>query len=85
MNVVVSPNVTSATTDMDSAGGTDNQDIEGYIIHNSALYVAYAKDVNLKTDYDIDYLGTKMVSDVMYGCLVRNSNTVGQKRVHFLT
>ena len=85
MNVVVSPNVTSATTDMDSGGGTDNQDIEGYIIHKSALHIAYAKDVNLKTDYDIDYLGTKMVSDVMYGCLVRNSNTVGQKRVHFLT
>ena len=85
MNVVVSPNVTSATTDMDSGGGTDNQDIEGYVIHNSALYIAYAKDVNLKTDYDIDYLGTKMVSDVMYGCLVRNASDVGQKRVHFLT
>ena len=85
MNVVVSPNVTTATTDMDSAGGTDNQAIEGYCIHNSSLYIAYSKNINLKTDYHIDYLGTKMVADVMYGCTVRNSNTVGQKRVHFLT
>ena len=85
MNVVVSPNVTTATTDMDSAGGTDNQAIEGYCIHNSSLYIAYSKNINLKTDYDIDYLGTKMVADVMYGCTVRNANTVGQKRVHFLT
>ena len=85
MNVVVSPNVTTATTDMDSAGGTDTQAIEGYCIHNSSLYIAYSKNINLKTDYDIDYLGTKMVADVMYGCTVRNANTVGQKRVHFLT
>ena len=85
MNVLVSPNVTVATTDMDSGGGADNQAIEGYAIHNSSLYIAYAKNVNLKTFYDIDYLGTKMVADVMYGCTVRNSNTVGQKRVHFLT
>ncbi|QDP54223.1 MAG: putative minor capsid protein 10B [Prokaryotic dsDNA virus sp.] len=85
MNVVVSPNITTSTTDMDSGSGTDNQAVEGYIIHKSALHIAFAKDVNIKTDYDIDYLGTKMVSDVMYGCLVRNANPAGQKRVHFLT
>ena len=85
MDVMVSPNVTTATTDMDSGGGTDNQDPEGYAIHKSSLYIAYSKNINLKTDYDIDYLGTKMVADVMYGCTVRNANTAGQKRVHFLT
>lgn len=85
MNVVVSPNITTGTTDMNTGGSTDNHAVEGYVIHNSALYIAYAKDVNLKTDYDIDYLGTKMVTDVMYGCLVRNADTAGQKRVHFLT
>ena len=85
MDVFVSPNVTTATTDMDNDSGTDNQEIEGYAIHKSSLYIAYAKNVNIKTFYDIDYLGTKMVADVMYGCTVRNSNTVGQKRVHFMT
>ncbi len=85
MDVMVSPNCTTTTTDMDSAGGTDNQDPEGYAIHKSSLYIAYSKNINLKTDYDIDYLGTKMVADVMYGCTVRNANTAGQKRVHFLT
>ena len=85
MNVYVSPNVTTATTDMDSGGGTENHNIEGYLIHKSALSIAFSKNVNIKTDYDIDYLGTKMVADVMYGVLVRNSATAGQQRVHFLS
>ena len=85
MNVMCSPNVTVATTDMDSGGGTENHNIEGYLIHKSALSIAFAKDVNIKTDYSIDYLGTKMVADVMYGVLVRNSGTAGQQRVHFLS
>ena len=85
MDVLVSPNITTATTDMDSGGGTENHNIEGYLIHKTALSIAYAKDVNIKTDYSIDHLGTKMVADVMYGCLVRNSATEGQLRVHFLS
>ena len=85
MDVFVSPNVTTGATNMDSGGGTDTQNVEGYAIHKSSLYIAYAKNVNIKTFYDIDYLGTKMVADVMYGCTVRNSNTTRQKRVHFMT
>ena len=85
MDVLCSPNVTVATTDMDSGGGTENHNIEGYLIHKTALNIAFSKTVNIKTDYDIDYLGTKMVADVMYGVLVRNSATAGQQRVHFLS
>ena len=85
MNVMCSPNVTVATTDMDSGGGTENHNIEGYLVHKSALSIAFSKSVNIKTDYSIDYLGTKMVADVMYGILVRNSATEGQQRVHFLS
>ena len=85
MNVLVSPNVTTATTDIDTSGSADNQEVEGYAIHNSSLYIAYSKNINLKTFYDIDYLGTKLVADVMYGCTVRNASTTGQKRVHFMT
>ena len=85
MNIMCSPNVTVATTDMDSGGGTENHNIEGYLIHKSALHIAFAKDVNIKTDYSIDHLGTKMVADVMYGVLVRNSGTAGQQRIHFLS
>jgi len=85
MDVLCSPNVTVATTDMDSGGGTENHNIEGYLIHKTALSIAYSKNINLKTDYDIDYLGTKLVADVMYGVLVRNSATEGQQRVHFLS
>ena len=84
MNVYVSPNVTNSATNMHSGGGTDTQTPIGYVVHNSALYTAYSRNVNLKTFYDIDYLGTKMVADVMYGCKVNSANTAGQKRVHFL-
>ena len=84
MGVYVSPNVTNSATDMDSGGGTDTQTPIGYVVHKSAIYTAFSKQVNLKTDYSIDYLATKMVSDVMYGAKVNSNNTVGQKRVHFL-
>ena len=84
MGVFVSPNVTNSATDMDSGGGTDTQTPIGYVVHKSALYTAFSRNVNLKTFYDIDYLGTKMVADVMYGCKVNSANTAGQKRVHFL-
>ena len=84
MGVYVSPNVTNSATDMDSGGGTDTQTPIGYVVHKSAIYTAFSKAVNLKTDYSIDYLATKMVADVMYGAKVNSNNTVGQKRVHFL-
>ena len=84
MGVYVSPNVTNSATDMDSGGGTDTQTPIGYVVHKSAIYTAFSKTVNLKTDYSIDYLATKMVADVMYGVKVNSANTTGQKRVHFL-
>ena len=31
-------------------------------------------------EYDIDYLGTKLVADMVYGCKIRNSSDAGQKR-----
>tara|TARA_R100001443_G_scaffold100791_1_gene108309 strand:- start:557 stop:1510 length:954 start_codon:yes stop_codon:yes gene_type:complete len=85
MPIVMSQNVTTATTNMDNAGGgTDNFTPIGYCIHKSALHIAYSQNVRVQAEYDIDYLGTKMVSDTIYGCLVRNSSTAGQKRVFVL-
>lgn len=85
MPIMMSQNVTTATTNMDNEGGqTDNFTPIGYCIHKSALHIAYSQNVRVQANYDIDYLGTKMVSDTVYGCLVRNSSTAGQKRVFIL-
>ena len=80
MSVAVSPNVTTASTDMDTGGGADNQTAVGYCIHKSCMHIAYSQGVRMQADYDIDYLGTKLVGDMVYGCKVRNSSTTGQKR-----
>ena len=84
MPVAVSPNITTASTDMDSAGGTDNQTAMGYCIHKSCMHIAYSQGVRMQADYDIDYLGTKLVADMVYGCKIRNSSTAGQKRAFIL-
>tara|TARA_B100001939_G_scaffold283195_1_gene252430 strand:- start:526 stop:1464 length:939 start_codon:yes stop_codon:yes gene_type:complete len=84
MPVAVSPNVTTASTNMDTGGGTDNQTAIGYCIHKSCMHIAYSQGVRMQADYDIDYLGTKLVGDMVYGCKVRNSSTAGQKRAFIL-
>ena len=85
MPIIMSPNVTTATTNMDNAGGeTDNFTPIGYCIHKSAMHIAYSQGVRMQAEYDIDYLGTKMVSDMIYGCTIRNSSTTGQRRVFIL-
>ena len=85
MPIMMSNNVTTAQTNMDNAGGqTDNFTPIGYCVHKSALQVAYSQGVRMQADYDIDYLGTKMVGDVVYGVNVRNASTSGQRRVFIL-
>ena len=84
MPVVMSPNVTTATTDMDNDTGTDNFTPIGYCVHKSAISIAFSQGVRMQADYDIDYLGTKMVADMVYGCNIMNSSTTGQRRVFIL-
>jgi len=52
-----------------SAGGTAST-ISGAIFHRSAAAIAVQNDVRLQTEYSIDALGTKIVSDVLYGVKV---------------
>ena len=82
--VVMSQAVTTAATEMDTSGGGDQVSPMGYVIHKSAMHIAYSQGVRMQADYDIDYLGTKMVADMIYGCTIRNSATAGQKRVFCL-
>ena len=85
-NVVMSPNVTTATTDMDSGGGTDNKAPLGYVVHKSAAHIAFSQRARLQTQYDVDFLGTKIVADTIFGTLVRNtvSTSTGQGRAFLL-
>ena len=82
--VVMSQAVTTAATEMDTSGGGDQVSPMGYCIHKSAMHIAYSQNVRMQAEYDIDYLGTKMVADMIYGCTIRNSATAGQKRVFCL-
>lgn len=82
--IVMSNNVTTSATDLDTSGGTDQVSPIGYCIHKSAMHIAYSQGVRMQAEYDIDYLGTKMVADMVYGCTIRNSSTAGQKRVFIL-
>lgn len=48
-----------------SASGTGVE--AGYIAHKSAVAVAIQKGIRVQSEYSVDYLGTKMVADVLYG------------------
>ena len=39
----------------------------GYVVHNSALGMAFSKRPTPKAEYDMDYIAHKMVSDMIYG------------------
>jgi len=80
--VYISNNITTASTNMDnSSPGTDNQTAAGYCIHKTAINMAYSLKPRMQSEYSIDYLGTKMAADAVYGCKVINSSTDLQKRV----
>ena len=85
MPVVMSQSILTAQVNFDNAGGeTDNQTPAGYVVHKSAMHIAFSQKARLQTQYDVDYLGTKLIVDSIYGVLVRNSGTAGQKRSFML-
>lgn len=83
-NLVVSQNVTTSSTEFDNDGGGDAVAPAGYVLHSSAAHIAYSINSRVQSDYSIDHLGTKIVADTAYGCLVRNSSTTGEKRAFLL-
>ena len=84
-NIMMSQNVTTATTDFDSGGGTDNKDPHGYVLHNSCCHIAYSIPSRLQSQYDLDYLGTKVIADTAFGVLARYGTAAGQVRSFLLT
>ena len=86
MNVIMSQNITSSAVDFDSGGGTDNVTVKGYVVHKSACHIAYSQKPRLQSQYDVDYLGTKVIADQIFGTLVRNAadSNAGQGRIFLL-
>lgn len=54
----------------------------GYLVHKSAVAVAVQQDIRIQSEYSVDFLGTKVVADIVYGCAVTTSNHV--KGIEFL-
>ena len=56
---------------------TSSDGIEvGYLVHKSAIAVAVQQDIRVQSEYSVDYLGTKVVADIIYGAVVTTSNHV---------
>ena len=63
-----------------SATGTGTH--AGYLVHKSAIAVAVQQDIRIQSEYSVDFLGTKVVADIIYGCVATTSNHV--KGIEFL-
>jgi len=61
IDVYMSNTVSSALTD-----GT----VAGAIFHKSAAVFASQQEVRVQSEYSVDALGTKVVSDLLYGCKI---------------
>lgn len=83
MNVMMSQNVSIASKDFDTTG-TAALVPHGYVVHKSACHIAFSQRARMQSQYDVDYLGTKVIADTIYGTLVRNSSTTGQQRAFLL-
>ena len=62
--------------------GTSTGDHAGYLVHKSAIALAVQQDIRIQSEYDVSYLGTKVVADIIYGAVITTSNHV--KGIEFL-
>ena len=83
-NIMMSQNVTTATTNFHTAG-TSNIDPLGYVVHKSCAHIAFSKRARLQSQYDVDFLGTKVIADTIFGCMARYSSTNTQRRAFLLS
>tara|TARA_X000001382_G_scaffold23175_1_gene14090 strand:+ start:1 stop:945 length:945 start_codon:yes stop_codon:yes gene_type:complete len=54
----------------------------GYLVHKSAIAVAVQQNIRVQSEYSVDYLGTKVVADCIFGAKATTSNHV--KGIEFL-
>ena len=66
------PVITSSL--LGSAAGTGNE--VGYCMKKGAVAIAIQQDIRVQSEYSVDYLGTKMVADCIYGVKRMTTNKV---------
>ena len=66
------PVITSSL--LGSAAGTGNE--VGYCIKKGAVALAVQQEIRVQSEYSVDYLGTKMVADCIYGVKKMSTNKV---------
>ena len=71
MDVYLSNNISSTNHNdaVDSGDGalTNGNVLGGFLMHKSALGIAYSKMPTVNSEYDIDYIAHKLVGDTIYG------------------
>ena len=53
-----------------------------YLVHKSAIAVALQQDIRIQSNYNLSFLGTEVVADIIYGAVITTSNHV--KGIEFL-
>jgi len=71
MDVYLSNNISSTNhndaVDSDDGGLNNGNVLGGFLLHNSALGIAYSKPPVVNSKYDMDYISHKLVGDTIYG------------------
>jgi len=71
MDVYLSNNISSTNhndaVDSDDGSLTNGNVLGGFLMHKSALGIAYSKMPTVNSEYDIDYIAHKLVGDTIYG------------------
>jgi hypothetical protein len=71
MDVYLSNNISSTNhndaVDSDDGGLNNDNVLGGFLLHNSALGIAYSKPPVVNSKYDMDYISHKLVGDTIYG------------------
>ena len=57
-----------------TTAGTDNE--IGYCVKKGAVGLAVQQDIRIQSEYSVDFLATKVVADVIYGCQKMTANKV---------
>jgi|10_taG_2_1085330.scaffolds.fasta_scaffold19138_2 hypothetical protein len=60
--------------------GTASAATYGYLFHKSFNNIAFSVQPRVQNDYDIDYLGTKVVTDAVWGWMGKDENTASSRR-----
>ena len=69
-----------AVADLETSGSDDNDLVYGYVIHESAMYYAFAKEAKVTASYRHAYLSTLVTCESAYGACIRNTDADGNRR-----